>query len=117
MTIATASPSAGAESAGTDRSFDRRALDRLLAAPAPAWVRERREAAFGRLRSLGLPDRQDENWMRTDLRLFRPQAWGPGQPAESRAAPVEGLLAAAIAAESAAEEPGRVPAGLAGRVV
>jgi len=123
MTIATASPSSVQHG-----SFDRQSLDRLLAGASPAWVNDRRVAAFERLQSLGMPDRHDENWMRTDLRLFRPNAWGPGGAAATgpQAAPAgaaaEGLLAAAMAAEAGSsesffEEPGRGPTGLAGRVV
>ena len=40
-----------------------------------------------------LPDRRDENWMRTDLRLFKPKAWGL-RPSPSADAPLPlGLLA------------------------
>jgi len=75
-------------------TFDRDALDRLLATDeAPAWARERRLAALERLGTLPLPDRRDENWMRTDLRLFRPKVWGP-RPSPSADAPLpRGLLA------------------------
>ena len=68
MTTATASPAA----------FDRSALERLIeSAPQPDWVVAARRAALARVEALGLPDRRDENWMRTDLRPFKPQAWGP----------------------------------------
>jgi Fe-S cluster assembly protein SufD len=82
-------------------AFDRTALESLLATPgSPAWVRDRRREAFARLESLALPDRRDENWMRTDLRLFKPQAWGP-RPAPGPMAQVPpGLLAEALAAAS-----------------
>jgi len=79
--------------------FDRTALEHLLAAPdSPAWVRDRRREAFARLDSLGLPDRRDESWMRTDLRLFKPKAWGPRPAPPPGAWMPPGLLADALAA-------------------
>ncbi|MFM7207093.1 MAG: Fe-S cluster assembly protein SufD [Planctomycetaceae bacterium] len=84
--------------------FDAAALDRILAtASLPGWAADLRRAAGERLAALGLPDRRDENWMRTDLRLFRPQAWGPLAAASSPVAP-EGLLAPAILSPDLAAE-------------
>jgi len=115
MSPATATPAA---------AFDASALDRLVAsAPLPDWATDLRRSAFDRLLARGLPDRRDENWMRTDLRLFKPKAWGPTAATAAAAVP-EGLLASAIlspdlAAESyadfeaSASVPGR--AALAGR--
>ena len=91
-------PPAGRQAGG----FDRAALDALPSAAADqAWVHARRIAAFERLGMLGLPDRRDENWMRTDVRLFRPQAWGPRpRPAEGSTLPA-GLLAGFLEGEAA----------------
>lgn len=76
-------------------SFNRDALEQLLAnQPLPAWAEQQRRGCLDRLESLSLPDRRQELWMRTDLRMFRPQAWGLRQPAT--AAPPEGLLAPAF---------------------
>ena len=89
----------------TRSSFDHRALELLIAASnSPAWVNEHRQVAFERLESLGMPARNDENWMRTDLRLFKPQAWGPRQPPEATEPMPVGLLAEAIAAGHGGEE-------------
>jgi len=85
-------------------SFDRPALDSLLATDAPAWVTDRRRAAFDRLQALSLPDRRDENWMRTDIRLFRPQAWGPRpRPAADATVPA-GLLTEFLTGDSSGRE-------------
>ncbi|MCE2726261.1 MAG: Fe-S cluster assembly protein SufD [Planctomycetaceae bacterium] len=86
-------------------TFDRTGFDALLAAhPAPDWVTGRRRAALEALAALGLPDRRSENWMRTDLRMFKPQAWALRAAPAAAAAMPEGLLAAAIAAgETAAD--------------
>ncbi|MFM7034891.1 MAG: SufB/SufD family protein, partial [Planctomycetia bacterium] len=81
-------------------AFDREALEQLIASSAsPDWVSQRRRAAFDLLSSLGLPDRRSENWMRTDLRLFKPKAWGLRPRPAVMTAP-DGLLAEAIASES-----------------
>ena len=90
-------------------SFDRVAIDRLLAerhsfGPSPTWANDRRLAAFSSLQSLRLPDRRDENWMRTDIRLFKPAAWGPRcRPGPEAPVPV-GLLADFIAGHAAGGE-------------
>jgi Fe-S cluster assembly protein SufD len=90
--------------APTGSSFDATALAELLAGTAePEWVTRRRRAALERLVSLGLPDRRSENWMRTDIRAFRPTAWGLRPQPSSMRAP-EGLLEAAIGGAEAAVE-------------
>jgi Fe-S cluster assembly protein SufD len=82
--------------APTAALFDRDALEQLIAAQSlPDWVAEARRAAFDRLAALGLPDRRDENWMRTDLRLFKPKAWGLRPTASG--VPPEGLLTSGTA--------------------
>jgi Fe-S cluster assembly protein SufD len=87
MSTATASPRA---------AFDAAQFDRILGTSSlPSWANDLRRAAFDRLTSLGLPERRDENWMRTDLRLFKPSAWGPSLAPATATAP-EGLLAPAI---------------------
>jgi Fe-S cluster assembly protein SufD len=102
--------------------FDRAGLDAILAEQAAAgWVADRRREAFAALESLGLPDRRSENWMRTDLRMFKPAAWGLAAKPAAETVP-EGLLAAAITAGEPAgdwsSDAGRRPpvaAALAGR--
>ena len=75
-------------------AFDREAFEHLLGSLSmPAWALERRRAAFEAFSSLALPERHDENWMRTDLRLFKPKAWGL-RPAAARPQDIpQGLLA------------------------
>jgi Fe-S cluster assembly protein SufD len=85
--------------------FDRGSLDRFLSdQSAPAWVNDLRRAAFDRLDTLSLPDRRDENWMRTDLRLFKPKAWGLRRRPGPDAAVPTGLLADFLAGEASAGE-------------
>jgi Fe-S cluster assembly protein SufD len=84
--------------------FDRAGLDAVVVERAAAgWVADRRREAFAALESLSLPDRRSENWMRTDLRLFKPAAWGLAAKPAGEAVP-EGLLAAAMAAGESAVE-------------
>jgi Fe-S cluster assembly protein SufD len=37
----------------------------------PGWLRDAREAAWGRFQSATLPTQREEEWMRTDIRLLR----------------------------------------------
>jgi len=56
--------------------FDRHLLDRLLTGSSlPDWAIVLRRAAVDRLAALSLPGRGEENWMRTDLRMFQPRTW------------------------------------------
>jgi len=117
MSPATATPPSPVQT-----RFDRSGLDALVAEQAAAgWVADRRREAFAAFESLALPDRRSENWMRTDLRLFKPAAWGlAGRPAVQTVP--TGLLAQAIEAGEpvGGEEAGRplAHAGvLAGRYV
>jgi len=73
-------------------AFDQTALESLCALDPP-WVADRRRAAFERFQSLSLPDRSDENWMRTELRLFKRSAWGPSVQPGPEAVEHEGILA------------------------
>jgi Fe-S cluster assembly protein SufD len=99
--------------------FDDAALRQLLSESAePAWVAERRRAAGERLAELTLPDRRNENWMRTDLRLFKPAAWGPRPAPPPGTAGPEGILAEAILSGDVIDAdlaPSRSAAGLGGR--
>jgi Fe-S cluster assembly protein SufD len=109
--MTTAATPAPAVPGGGAATFDAGALEHLIgASPLPDWVTQRRREAFAALTAAGLPDRRSENWMRTDLRLFRPQAWGlRPRPAAGAVAPV-GLLAPAIAGGAGAEADGTAAA-------
>ena len=86
-------------------AFDAATLDRLLAdVSVPAWEHERRQQAVAMLGDLELPDRRNENWMRTDLRAFKPSAWNPIAEAVNAADVPAGLLTAAIEAAGAGTE-------------
>ena len=83
-------------------TFDRLSLEKSITSQAaPGWVNDLRRAALERLESLALPDRRTENWMRTDLRLFKPKAWGPRSRPPADAAMPSGLLAEFLDAATA----------------
>ena len=119
--------SAGTNTAGTNTAgaaaaarFDAAGLEWLVARAATAdWVTALRRQAFARLEALGLPHRRDENWMRTDLRMFKPQAWGLRPAPAARPAPPVALLAEAIlsgeVSDADSESGSRTAGALAGR--
>ena len=73
--------------------FNRDAFHQLVAEnPLPEWAEEQRRSCMDQLEELVLPDRRQEHWMRTDLRMFKPDMWGL-RPASS-AEPPAGLLSA-----------------------
>ena len=72
------------------RGFSAEAIADLLAqraaADEPAWMREKRQAAWDAFQAIPMPTRQDEEWRRTDLRGLRLGEIEPfGPPAQSRA--------------------------------
>jgi len=58
-------------------TFNRHALEQLLSEqPLPEWAVAHQLSCMDALEELSLPDRHQEHWMRTDLRMFKPDAWG-----------------------------------------
>ena len=73
--------------------FDRDAFHQLLAeSPLPDWADRQRRSCMDQLETLALPNRRQEHWMRTDLRMFKPDMWGLRPTSASE--PPTGLLAA-----------------------
>jgi Fe-S cluster assembly protein SufD len=62
-------------------------LERL--AHEPAWLRELRTSAWQRFEQMPWPNRRDEEWMRTDIRLFNLNKyhWSPDSSASSENLP------------------------------
>jgi Fe-S cluster assembly protein SufD len=77
--------------------FERFALSQDAAAE-PAWLRERRTAAFARFVERGLPTPRDEAWRHTPL---APLTRGRFEPAEAHAAPGESVFRAVPGAADA----------------
>ncbi|MBT7728842.1 MAG: hypothetical protein HN703_08175, partial [Planctomycetaceae bacterium] len=80
-------------------TFNRHALEQLLSEqPLPEWAEAHRLLCMDVLEELSLPERHQEHWMRTDLRMFKPNAWGLRlQPSNELP---EGLLAARFPASN-----------------
>src|SRR5580704_2773542 len=54
----------------------------------PAWLVEKRREAWRTFNELDLPARNEEEWMRTDIRLFRLEKFGlPGELSAGATAP------------------------------
>ena len=58
-------------STATPTGFTQDAFDTFLAPrDEPAWLADARRTAWSEFQRLGMPSRSDEEWMRTDLRVF-----------------------------------------------
>lgn len=75
----------------TQTGFTREAFDAFLQTrDEPAWLTERRRQAWEAFEELPMPDRRQEEWMRTDIRTFRldrfsaPAPEGPEAPLARR---------------------------------
>ena len=67
--IATALPTTG---------FSQEVFDAFLAErDEPGWLTDRRVAAWKQFNKLGMPNAKDEEWMRTDIRLFHFDRFAP----------------------------------------
>lgn len=58
----------------------------------PDWLLAARRAAWQKFRELSLPARNDEEWLRTDIRLFKLDQFQPPVDSQSASALPEGLL-------------------------
>jgi Fe-S cluster assembly protein SufD len=78
--------------------FTPAAFDAFLAARSePHWLADLRREAWARFAELGMPARNDEEWSRTDIRLFKLDRFAlpDGQP--TAAAAPHGVLSAGVA--------------------
>ncbi|TWT75815.1 FeS cluster assembly protein SufB [Posidoniimonas polymericola] len=76
----------------TSQGYDQAAFDALLASlDEPAWMTDRRRDAFEAFANAPWPSSKDEEWMRTDIRLFKLDQFA--KPDDAAAAPCDpGLL-------------------------
>ncbi len=76
----------------TTAPFTQESFDAFLASrDEPDWVSDARRAAWLRYSELQLPNHRDEEWMRTDIRLFRLDRYGVSTEA-SAPVPLQPLL-------------------------
>lgn len=77
--------------------FSQEAFEAFLAArQEPAWLVEMRRAAWRRFQGLGMPTVREEEWMRTDIRLFKLDRFG--FPDQSKVSAVNAKLPHALLA-------------------
>jgi Fe-S cluster assembly protein SufD len=64
--------------AAVSTGFSQEAFEAFLASrDEPAWLTEMRRAAWHRFQELPMPSVRDEEWMRTDIRLFKLDRFAP----------------------------------------
>jgi Fe-S cluster assembly protein SufD len=77
--------------------FNQEVFDAFLAArDEPDWLTDRRVAAWNTFQQLGMPSNRDEEWMRTDIRLFKFDRYSPFAEVDSSLALPKGLLAEGV---------------------
>ncbi len=77
--------------------FSQEVFDSFLATrDEPGWLTDRRVAAWKQFQSLAMPSNRDEEWMRTDIRLFKFDRFTPFAEIEMPAHKPTGLLAEGV---------------------
>lgn len=98
----------------SERSFSEQAFHELLQQRSePEWLRELRRQAWETFAERPMPDRRDEEWMRTDIRLLKLDQFGVPQGSGEGPLP-EALLAAGV--DLAGQSTGADGASLGGRL-
>lgn len=81
----------------TESGFTREAFEVFLAArEEPAWLAEMRRKAFARFEQLALPTMREEEWMRTDIRLFKLDRYAPPLDIARQESPPRALLSVGL---------------------
>ncbi len=77
--------------------FTNETFDAFLAArEEPAWLVELRREAWRAFCELPMPSRRDEEWMRTDIRTFKLDRFGPPEASVPAVEPPRALLAEGV---------------------
>lgn len=77
--------------------FSQEVFDSFLATrDEPGWLTDRRVADWKQFQSLAMPSNRDEEWMRTDIRLFKFDRFTPFAEIEMPAHKPTGLLAEGV---------------------
>ncbi len=89
-------------------SISRQAVEELSSNHGePEWLRARRRSAFDVYERLGMPDRHDEEWRRTDLKGLDLEAFAPFESADG-AAPADPIADTSGVLRQRGSEPGKV---------
>jgi Fe-S cluster assembly protein SufD len=82
----------------SSHTFDKSGFNSLLAARTePAWVTQQRKTAWAMFEEKPWPSRSDEEWIRTDIRLFKLEKFGlPLETPANKGAQLPSLLAAGV---------------------
>ncbi len=84
--------------AATSLGFHREAFDAFLQSrDEPGWLRDQRAEAWRQFESLPWPSQRDEEWMRTDIRMFHLDKFGLPLETNASTAAGEGLLTHGVA--------------------
>ena len=85
------------QSLATKSTFDQDAFDGFVASRnEPEWLTDLRQSAWKQFQQLPMPSRRDEEWMRTDIRLFRLDRFGLPTVGQKTELPA-GTLSAGVA--------------------
>ncbi|TWU20062.1 Fe-S cluster assembly protein SufD [Bythopirellula polymerisocia] len=77
--------------------FSQEVFDAFLAErDEPGWLTDRRVAAWSQFNKLGMPNNRDEEWMRTDIRLFHFDRFAPFAGIEAPSELPPALLATGV---------------------
>ena len=77
--------------------FNQSGFDSFLATrDEPAWLSELRRSAWKSFASMDWPERRSEEWMRTDIRPFKLEKFGPTPELPAEFIPPTGLLAEGV---------------------
>ena len=77
----------------TATGFNRETFDAFLSGrDEPGWLTQSRRAAWELFQELPLPSRKDEEWMRTDIRLFKLDRFAPPSDSPSPTAAPAAIL-------------------------
>jgi Fe-S cluster assembly protein SufD len=77
--------------------FNQEVFDAFLATrDEPGWLVDRRVVAWNSFQQFGMPSSRDEEWMRTDIRLFKFDRYTPFAEGDQAATLPQGLLAEGV---------------------
>jgi len=81
----------------TTTGFTQDAFDAFMASrDEPSWLKDLRQASWSRFGELAMPNNHDEEWMRTDIRLFKLDKFAMAASGAVESSTVQSLLAEGV---------------------